>query len=482
MMTDQKIKAELVVLGGGPGGYPAAFLAADLGLDVVLVDPDENPGGVCLNRGCIPSKALLHAAAVIREAKEASAIGVEFKPPKIDVDKVRGFAQEVVSSLTSGLGQLGKARKVKHVRAMGRIKDAHTLLLEPVGDGPSEIEFDHLIVATGSSPNKLPHAPESARIWDSDRALTLPEIPKKLLVVGGGYIGLELGTVYASLGSAVSVAEMTGSLLPGADADLARPLKKSLTGLFKDIMVDTKVTAFEENAKGIEVTLASALATPAFEPKKEQFDACLIAVGRRPNSVGIGLENAGVAVDGRGFVQVDECMRTICPSIFAIGDIAGPPMLAHTATSQGKTAVEVIAGKNVVYAPRAYPAVVFTHPEIAWCGLTERQAASEGKTVTVLKFPHAASGRAKTMHYQDGMTKILADPETGQVLGAGIVGPSAGELISEIVFAIEMGATVTDLSLTIHPHPTLSETIMEASELFSGHCTHFVGGPRKKRS
>lgn len=480
-MNEHKIKTKLVVLGGGPGGYPAAFFAADLGMDVVLVDPDENPGGVCLNRGCIPSKALLHTAGVIREAKEASAFGVEFKAPKIDLDKVRAFAQQVVSSLTSGLGQLARARKVNHVRGMGKLKDAHTLLIDPVADGPTEIEFDHLIVATGSSPNHLPHAPASEKIWDSDRALLLPEIPKKLLIVGGGYIGLELGSVYAALGSAVSVAEMTGSLLPGADADLARPLRKSLNGLFTEIMVDTKVTAFVENAKGIEVTLASALGTPAFPPRQEQFDACLIAVGRRPNSQGIGLESAGIVVDGRGFIQVDACMRTTCPNIFAIGDIAGPPMLAHTATHQGRTAVEVIAGKNVVYAPRAYPAVVFTHPEIAWCGITERQAAVEGLEVTVLKFPHAASGRAKTMGYQDGLTKLIADPQSGQILGAGIVGPNAGELIGEIVFAIEMGATVIDLSLTIHPHPTLSETIMEAAELFSGHCTHFVGGPRKKR-
>ena len=483
-MTDKKIQANLVVLGGGPGGYPAAFLAADLGMDVVLVNPDKNPGGVCLYRGCIPSKALLHTASVIREARALGETGVTFGPPQIDLDKLRASTAKVVTALTSGLGQLGRARQITHIQGIGTLTGTHTLEVNTIdenGGETTEITFEKLIIATGSSPNQLPHAPRSERIWDSDKALALPEIPPKLLVVGGGYIGLELGTVYAALGSAVSVAEMTGSLLPGADPDLVRPLRKNLKGLFEEIMVDTKVTAFSEAPSGISVTLASALETPAFEPRTAQFDACLVAVGRRPNTADIGLETAGITVDERGYIPVDATMRTGTPHIFAIGDVAGPPMLAHTATHQGRTAVEVIAGKQATYQPRAWPAVVFTQPELAWCGLTERQAAEAEKDVRVLKFPHAASGRAKTMHWQDGLTKLIVDPDSGQVLGGGIVGPNAGELIGELVLTIEMGASVTDLALTIHPHPTMSETIMEAAELFSGHCTHFAGKPRAKR-
>ncbi len=477
-----KISTSLVVLGGGPGGYPAAFLAADLGIDVTLVDPDKNPGGVCLYRGCIPSKALLHTAAVIREAREMHAVGVTFDSPQIDLEKVRASTTEVVSSLTAGLGQLGRARKVNHVRSVGRLTDAHTLTVETTenGGGETVIEFEKIIIATGSAPNWLPHAPQSEKIWNSDAALQLPEIPERLLVVGGGYIGLELGLVYASLGSAVTVAEMTGSLLPGADPDLVRPLKKNLSKIFDNIMLNTKVTDFAERDQKIEVTLTSAQEKAAFEPHAATFDKCLIAVGRRPNSAAIGLETAGIDTDDRGFIPVNDAMRTTVDHIYAIGDVAGPPMLAHTATHQGRTAVEAIAGKNVVYGPRAFPAVVFTSPEVAWCGLTERQADAEGREVGVLKFPHAASGRAKTMHSQDGFTKLIVEPESGQLLGGGIVGPNAGELIGEIVFAIEMGATATDLSLTIHPHPTMSETIMEAAELFSGHCTHFTGKPRIK--
>lgn len=472
-MNKAHIDTELVILGGGPGGYPAAFLAADLGMAVVLIDPNDNPGGVCLYRGCIPSKALLHAVKIIRQAAEAAKLGIDFDAPKLDLDRLRRATQEVVGSLTGGLGQLGKARRIRHLRARGRLESGNLIVLERETEGISSIGFESLILATGSSPNRLSLAPKSPRIWSSDDAVALPEIPERLLVVGGGYIGLELGTVYAALGSRVSVAEMTGTLLPGVDPELTKPLRRRLDSLFESVMLETTVLSIEEEADGLTIRLEPA--NRDGEPRSARFDACLVAVGRRPNTHDIGLENAGVALDEKGFVKTDEQLRTTAPGIFAIGDIAGPPMLAHTATHQGRTAVEVIHQENVAYAPRAYPSVVFTEPEIAWCGVTEQEAKRQGMDVEILRFPHRASGRARTLGDISGLTKLIAARHTGRILGAGIVGPDAGELISEAVLAVELGATATDLSLTIHPHPTMSETLMEAAETYSGHCTHYLG-------
>ena len=479
-MSNTHIKAELVILGGGPGGYSAAFLAADLGRDVVLIDPDDNPGGVCLYRGCIPSKALLHVAKTIRHAEALTSVGIAFDAPRVDLQRLRTSTREVVASLTGGLGQLVKAQKIMHLRARGRLRDERTVALDDETEGISSVGFNTLILATGSSPNRLPHAPDLPRIWCSDDALALPEIPERLLVIGGGYIGLELGTVYAALGSRVSVIEMTSSLLPGVDPDLTRPLKKRLDSQFEEIRLETKAASFAEREDGLEITLAAA-AEGGGEPKRERFDRCLVAVGRRPNTADIGLEAAGVEVDARGFVKTDEQLRTTQESIFAIGDVTGPPMLAHTATHQGRAAVEIINGKNVVYAPRAFPAVVFTDPEIAWCGLTEQEARARALDVRILRFPHAASGRARTVGDTAGLTKLVADAGAGRILGAGIVGPNAGELIGEAVLAVEMGATAMDLALTIHPHPTMSETLMEAAETYDGHSTHYrTSGARQK--
>ncbi len=471
-MTNTHINADLVVLGGGPGGYPAAFLAADLGMDVVLIDPDDNPGGVCLYRGCIPSKALLHVAKTIRHAETLASVGVAFDAPRLNLKRLRDSTRELVASLTGGLGQLVKARKIRHLRARGRLKDARTIALDHETDRISSVAFNALILATGSSPNRLPHAPDTPRIWSSDDALTLSEVPERLLVIGGGYIGLELGTVYAALGSSVSVVEMADSLLPGVDPDLTRPLRKRLDSQFEEIRLETKAAAFAEREDGLEVELVS-VRNGDGGPERERFDRCLVAVGRRPNTADIGREAAGVELDARGFVKTDHQLRTTQASIFAIGDVAGPPMLAHTATHQGRTVVEAIHGKDVVHAPRAFPAVVFTDPEIAWCGVTEQEAKARELDVRILRFPHAASGRARTLGDTAGLTKLVADAGTGRILGAGIVGPEAGELIGEAVLAVELGATATDLALSIHPNPTMSETLMEAAETYAGHCTHF---------
>lgn len=459
---------ELVVIGGGPGGYPAAFYAADLGLDVTLVDMDANPGGVCLYRGCIPSKALLHAAAVLHEAKAAAAFGITFGPPLIDVDKLRGWKQSVVTKLTGGLGQLCKARKVRFVQGLARFSDASTLMVTRTDGTEEPMRFKTAILATGSQPVRIPIAPVSPRVMDSTGALELADIPGRLLVIGGGYIGLELGQAYAAFGSKVSVVEMLPSLMTGADPDLVRPLVARLKKTCEAIFLDTRVLAIEATDQQVTVRMADNTGREI----TEIYDRVLISVGRKPNTADLGLENTGVQLDAKGFVRVDAQRRTDEPSIFAIGDIAGQPMLAHKATAEGKVAVEVIAGKKTVYEPQAIPAVVFTSPEIAWTGLTEREAVEQGIEINVSKFPWAASGRATTLGGSDGLTKLICRKDDGRVLGIGITGPSAGELIAEGTLAIEMGAVAEDLARTIHAHPTLSETVMEAAEEAAGHATH----------
>jgi len=456
---------QVVVIGGGPGGYAAAFLAADLGLKTALVDPEINPGGVCVYRGCIPSKALLHVANLLREARHADAWGVSFGEPKIDLAKLRAFKDAVVKRLTGGTGLLAKSRKVQYLQGRAELVDAHTLTAKLVSGGEETVRFEHAIIATGSVP-AIPASLRVAdpRVMDSTSALELPDVPKSLLVVGGGYIGLELGSVYAALGSAVSVVEMTDGLLPGADRDLVDILAKSIGKSMANVWLKTSVTKMTPESSGIRVT---------FDRQPEQvFDRVLVSVGRRPSASVPGLDRTRVTLDERGFIVHDEQMRTAEPSIFAIGDVAGEPMLAHKASHEGRTAVEVIAGHKAAFEPAAIPAVVFTDPELAWAGLTEAQAQRAGRQVTVAKFPWAASGRALTLDRTDGLTKLVVDPSTERILGVGLVGPNAGELIAEGVLAIEMGANVTDLKLTIHPHPTLTETLMESAEVFFGQSTH----------
>ena len=471
------IATQLAVIGGGPGGYAAAFLAADLGLSVALVDPEANPGGVCVYRGCIPSKALLHVANVLHESRHAKAWGIEFGEPTIDLARLRAFKDSVVKRLTSGTGQLVTHRKVQYLQGHAEIVGPHTLKVKLVSGAEDTIHFEHAIVATGSVPAIPPAlAVDDPRVMDSTAALDLPDIPASLLVVGGGYIGLELGTVYATLGSAVTVVEMTPGLLPGADRDLVEVLAKRVAQTMKAVLLETKVVQMKAEAKGIRVTFEG---KPGAERQKEQlFDRVLVAVGRRPNASVPGLDRTRVQLTERGFIVVDEQMRTAEPTIFAIGDVVGDPMLAHKASHEGRVAVEVISGANVAFLPRAIPAVVFTDPELAWAGLTEAQARSANRAVAVAKFPWAASGRAITLDRSDGLTKLILDPETEHVLGVGLVGPGAGELIAEGVLAIEMGATATDLKLSIHPHPTLTETMMESAEVFFGQSTH-VYRPRR---
>ena len=468
---------QLVVIGGGPGGYAAAFLAADLGLSVALVDPEANPGGVCVYRGCIPSKALLHIAKLLDESKHASAWGVDFGAPKINLDKLREFKDNVVKRLTSGTGQLVKHRKVRYIQGLAELVGPNTLKIRTSEGGEEPLSFEHAILATGSTPAIPPMLKvDDPRVMDSTAALDLPDIPKSLLVVGGGYIGLELGSVYAALGSAVTVVEMTPGLLPGADRDLVDILAKRINTIMAKVMLNTRVTAMKAEAKGIRVTFDGDGVKDG--AKDHLFDRVLVSVGRRPNSTIPGLDSTRVKVNERGFIVVDEQLRTDEPSIFAIGDVVGEPMLAHKASHEGRVAVEVIAGENVAFEPRAIPAVVFTDPEIAWCGLTEAQAQKDGRKVTIAKFPWGASGRAITLDRTDGITKLLLDPETERILGVGLVGPGAGELIAEGVLAIEMGANATDLKLSIHPHPTLTETMMESAEVFFGQATH-VYRPRR---
>jgi len=471
---------QLAVLGGGPGGYAAAFLAADEGLEVTLVESDTRLGGTCLLRGCIPSKALLHVARVIAEVEELQADwGVHYGAARIDVAQVRARKDKVIATLTGGLHQLAKRRKVKVLRARGVLENATTLRLE--GDAAAlpdggQLTFDHLILATGSVP-ALPTSlnPGSPRVMDSTAALELPELPQSLLVIGGGYIGLEMGTVYGRLGTQVSVVELTDGLLPGADRDLVRPLQKQLQTLFGGrIFLNTKVGSLGVRDQLVEV---------AFEgPGKygvERYERVLVAVGRRPNTAQLGLEQTRIERDQRGFIVCDQQQRTAEPNIFAIGDIAGEPMLAHKATHEAKTAVEAALGRPVAFDKRAIPAVVFTDPELAWAGLTEEEAKREGRAYESAVYPWGASGRAQAIGRSDGFTKWLIDPESQRVVGCGIVGPGAGELIAEAVLAIEMGCEVHDITASVHPHPTLSETLMNAGAVFFGTATEIYKPKRQ---
>jgi dihydrolipoamide dehydrogenase len=467
----------LVVLGGGPGGYAAAFLAADLGMPVTLVERDERLGGTCLLRGCIPSKALLHVGRVLAESREMEDWGIHFQKPTLDLAALRARKEKVIATLTGGLATLARRRNVTLVRGDARFTGSDTLeVAEPTG-GTTTLTFDHCILASGSRPTRIPAFDiGSERVMDSTGALELRDVPETLLVVGGGYIGLEMGTVYAELGSKVSVVELTDTLLPGADRDLVKPLQQRLEKLFAAIHLRTKVARLEDTGAAVRVHFQG-----PDGPFTQEFSRVLVAVGRRPNSDGLGLEHTRAVVNAKGFVEVDDRQRTADPQILAIGDVCGDPMLAHRASHQGKVAVEALHGEPAVFAPRAIPAVVFTDPEIAWAGLTEQEAAAAGRVVEVSRYPWAASGRAHALGRTDGLTKILLDPETDAVLGVGIVGPGAGELIAEGVLAIEMGCSARDLVETIHPHPTLGETVAFSAENYFGLATE-IYRPRSESS
>jgi dihydrolipoamide dehydrogenase len=498
---------QLAIVGAGPGGYAAAFLAADLGMQVTLVEMDARLGGCCLLRGCIPSKALLHVAKTMADAKHLAAWGVTYTDPAVDLDAVRAQKDKVIQTLAAGLKQLSTKRNIHVIHARATFEDSQTLRLLPsavgmgqeaVGRGqgpgvrgqgsgvrgsesgvgiqhspstlhpqPSTLHYDHCILATGSRPTTIPTLDlPSGRVMDSTAALDLPDVPGSMLVVGGGYIGLELGTVYAALGTHVSVVELTDGLLPGVDRDLLGPLQKRLQSAFQAIYLSSQVTALADKQDQIEVTFASEAPPPA-----ERFDRVLICVGRRPNTENLGLENTKVELDRRGFIMVDNQQHTTDPHILAVGDVAGQPLLAHKASHQAKVAVEALLGQPAAFEPRAIPAVVFTDPEIAWAGLTEIEVQQQGRRVQVARFPWAASGRAQTLGWTEGLTKWLIDPETERLLGCGIVGPGAGELIAEAVLAIELGASARELSHSIHPHPTLSETLAHAAEVHLGTAT-----------
>lgn len=462
------IETEVVVLGSGPGGYTAAFRAADLGKKVVLIERYSTLGGVCLNVGCIPSKALLHTAKVITEADETSHHGVSFGAPKIDLDALRSWkASDVVGKLTAGLGQMAKQRGVTVVQGIGKFTSPHQIEATDADGKVTRVGFQHAIIAAGSQATKFPGAPEDDRIMDSTGALALADIPKRMLVIGGGIIGLEMGTVYDAFGSKVSVVEFMDGLIPGCDRDLVRPLHKRMEKRFEKIMLSTKVAKMEAKKDGIHVSFEGENAPAGVEV----YDRVLVAIGRRPNGKLIGAENAGVAVDERGFIAVDKQMRTNVPHIFAIGDIVGQPMLAHKATHEGKVAAEVIAGHKVEFQAMCIPSVAYTDPEVAWAGVTETEAKEKGISIEKASFPWAASGRALSIARSEGATKLIFDKETHRVIGAGIVGINAGELLAEAVLAIEMGADAHDLGLTIHAHPTLSETVCFAAEMKEGTIT-----------
>jgi len=472
-MSDNK---ELTIIGGGPAGYAAAFLAADLDMDVTLIDEREKPGGVCLYVGCIPSKALLHISKLIEETKAAESFGVKFSKPKIIHKRLREWKDEVIEKLTGGLQQMSKSRKVKFVQGRAVFKDSNSLEITDKDGNKKRHGFKNALIATGSDPVMLSGlSPESDLVMDSTDALELKDIPNSLLVIGGGYIGLEMGSVYASLGSKVTVVETDKGILPGVDRDLVSPLKKSLDDRFENIILNATVAKIKEQKNGLKVTIEG----KDVDKKNRIFDKALTAVGRKPSTENIGLENTNIDTDEKGFIKVDDQNRTGEKNIFAAGDVVGEPMLAHRASHEAKTAVEIISGKDVIFKPRAIPAVVYTDPEIAWCGLTENEAKKQGRKIETARFPWAASGRAATFGRKDGVTKLIVDPETERILGVGISGPGAGELIAEGVLAIEMAATVDDLRFSIHPHPTLSETVMETADLYHGRSTHYYR-PKKK--
>ncbi len=468
------LSADVVVIGAGPGGYTAAFRAADLGKKVIMIERYPQLGGVCLNVGCIPSKALLHTAQIINESRDMPAHGVSFGEPEIDLDKLRGFKEKVVNQLTGGLGGLAKQRKVDIVHGVAEFINSHQIQVTDKGQ-TKIIQFENAIIATGSQSTKIPGWPyDDERLLDSTSALALKDIPERLLIIGGGIIGLEMGTVYDALGSKITVVELTPELVPGCDRDLVNPLKKRITKRFENIYLNTKVTNIESSTKGLVVSFEGDNA-----PDNDTFDRVLLAVGRAPNGKKLSAEQAGVHVDERGFIPVDSQQRTNVPHIFAIGDVVGQPMLAHKATHEGKTAAEVIAGMKSFFDAKTIPSVAYTDPEIAWCGLTETQAKSQGIAYEKGAFPWAASGRALSIARSEGLTKVLIDPETHRILGAGMVGPNAGELLAEAVLAIEMGADIEDVALSVHPHPTLSETFNFACEVAEGTCTD-IYAPKKK--
>lgn len=469
----ETIKAKIAVLGSGPGGYTAAFRAADImGEGVVLIERYPDLGGVCLNVGCIPSKALLHVAEIINETKVMGSHGVSFGQPKINLDELRGFKEKVIGRLTGGLAQMAKLRKVKVVQGFGKFSGNNTIEVE--GDKPCTVEFEQCIIAAGSSVINLPFLPDDPRIMDSTGALALEEIPKKLLVIGGGIIGMEMATVYHALGSKVTVVELTDSILPGVDKDMSTPLYKMVKDKYEHIYLNTKVTQVDAKKDGLHVTFEGKDA-----PKKpEKYDRVLAAVGRKPNGKVLNCEAAGVDVDERGFIHVDKQMRTNVPHIFAIGDIVGQPMLAHKAIPEGRVAAEVACGMKHFFDPKVIPNVAYTDPEVAWVGVTEAQAKEQGIDYETGAFPWMACGRSLSMDRDEGLTKMIFDKKTHQVIGAGIVGPRAGDLIAEVALAIEMGCDAEDIALTIHPHPTVSETIALATEVFEGTVTDL---PNKKK-
>jgi dihydrolipoamide dehydrogenase len=470
-----EIKTQLVVLGAGPGGYSAAFRAADLGIDTILVDARATLGGVCLNVGCIPSKALLHVAKVIKEAKHLSSHGVSFGEPEIDLDKVRGWKDSVVSQLTKGLSGMSKMRKVQHVQGFGKFTGSNTL--EVTGDkGTTTITFDNAIIAAGSEPVSLPFIPQDDRVIDSTGALEMKDIPGKMLVLGGGIIGLEMGTVYQALGSKIDVVEFLDQLIPAADKDIVKVYNKTIKDTF-NVMLQTKVTGVEAKKDGLYVSFEGKQA-PA-EPVR--YDKVLVAVGRKPNGLLMAADVAGVAVDERGFINVDKQMRTNVPHIYAIGDLVGQPMLAHKAVHEGHVAAEVISGMKHYFDPKCIPSVAYTEPELAWVGLTEKEAKEQGVNYEVASFPWAASGRAIASDATDGLTKLIFDKDTHRVIGGAIVGTNAGEMLGEIGLAIEMGADAEDIALTIHAHPTLNESIGLAAEMYEGSITDLPNPKAKKK-
>jgi len=471
----EALKTELVVLGAGPGGYAAAFYAADLGKRVILVERVQRLGGVCLNRGCIPSKALLHAAHTITAARESEHRGIVFDAPSIDLTKLRTWKDSILAKLSGGVAQLAKMRGVQVLQGRGYFEDSKTLRIE-TEQGQQFVNYDQAIIAVGSK-SAMPKAFDlgNPRIMTSREALEIEDIPENLLVVGGGYIGMELGTVYATLGSKVVLVEALETILAGADPDLTRPVMNYANKAFKEVRLKTKVSKMATSGKQINVQFEL-----EGQKKEELFDRVLVAVGRTPNSDNLGLENTKVTLDEKSFIQVNDKQQTSDPAIYAIGDITGGVLLAHKATKEGRVAVEVITGEESTSQDVIIPAVVFTDPEVAWCGLTEAEAKQKGREVQVAKFPWAASGRALTFDRTDGLTKLVIDPESERILGVGIVGYGAGELISEGVLAVEMGATARDLALAVHPHPTLSETLMEAAEVFYGHSVSTISKKRPK--
>ncbi|WP_136806540.1 dihydrolipoyl dehydrogenase [Desulfosediminicola flagellatus] len=474
VMGDMVMTVDVVVIGSGPGGYGAAFRAADLGLDVALVDPRPRPGGVCLHEGCIPSKTYLHLAELLLDTRRVREKGLRFEEPEIDLAAMQAWKNQVIDNMADGLVSLSDKRGVQLIIGTAFFENSTTVRLE--GSEISRIKFKHAIIATGSTPIVFPGTTPSAdsRIMNSAEALNLSEIPENLLIIGGGYVGLELGTVYSAFGSDVWLAEVEDRLLPLVDHDLVQPLSRQLAKLFTNILLNTRITSLTESDEGVLVQLE----TPDGQ-EAHSFDRVLVAMGRKPLSDKLGLENTGVEFDDRGCINVDEQQRTTEPNIFAVGDVSGGIMLAHTATREGRIAAEVIAGQSSVFDVRAIPAIVYTDPQIAWCGLTEQQAKAIDIPVVIEKFPWKYSGRANTMGATDGLTKILANPEDGRILGIGITGRGAEGLIAEAVLAIEMGALAEDMALSLHPHPTLSETEGEAAEIFVGSPTHLM--PKKTR-